>query len=45
MWMSSVGRLLSLEGDDAVVDVDGRVRRVRAVLVLEGAPVAPGTGC
>lgn len=43
MCMSSVGRLLSLDGHDAVVDIDGRVRRVSAaVLVLEGVSVAPG---
>ena len=43
MCMSSVGRLLTLEGDDAVVDIDGRVRRVSAaVLLLEGVSVAPG---
>jgi hydrogenase expression/formation protein HypC len=43
MCLSSVGRLLSLDGHDALVDIDGRPRRVSAaVLVLEGVAVAPG---
>jgi hydrogenase expression/formation protein HypC len=41
--MSSVGRLLALEGGDAVVDTDGVTRRVSAaVLLLEGESLAPG---
>lgn len=43
MCMSSVGRLVSLDDGDAVVDVDGAARRVSAaLLVLEGTAVEPG---
>ncbi|HEX6418988.1 MAG TPA: HypC/HybG/HupF family hydrogenase formation chaperone [Acidimicrobiales bacterium] len=43
MCLSLAGRIDRIEGDGAVVDVDGRPRRISlAVLLLEGTPVAPG---
>lgn len=43
MCLSLAGRISRIEGEQALVDVDGRERRVSlALLVLEGEPVAPG---
>lgn len=43
MCLSLAGRVDLVEGEEAVVDVDGRPRRISlALLLLEGVPVAPG---
>ncbi|HET6953974.1 MAG TPA: HypC/HybG/HupF family hydrogenase formation chaperone [Acidimicrobiales bacterium] len=43
MCLSLAGRIGRIEGEHALVQVDGRDRRVSlALLLLEGEPVAPG---
>lgn len=43
MCLSLAGRISRIDGEDALVEVDGRDRRVSlALLMLEDAPVAPG---
>jgi hydrogenase expression/formation protein HypC len=43
MCLSLAGRIDRIEGEDAVIEVDGRDRRVSlALLLVEGEPVAPG---
>ena len=43
MCLSLAGQISHIDGTDALVDVDGRARRVSlALLLLEGEPFAPG---
>lgn len=43
MCLSLAGRISRIDGERALVDVDGRDRQVSlALLLLEGEPVAPG---